>query len=101
MRRSRQGCSGRRNGEVWPGVVHRVGAPLAVSRPSDADLNGVCGTLQDPGNGAFVRNSAGDANQQIGVGSAAADVAMDVIVPGELILVIAGRVGGGRILIVV
>ena len=87
--------------EVWTGPVHGVSAAAAVGRPIDALFDFVGRTFEDFWNAAGAGESTGDAENQVGIGSGATNVAMDVIIPGKLVLVIAGGVGGGRNLIVV
>src|SRR5207253_2744753 len=77
-------------------VGHGVGAALAVGGPGNRDRNDVGGASEDFGNAAGIGEAAGNTDDQISVGRAAADVAVDVIVPGKLVLVIAGGVSGGR-----
>ena len=101
MRGRRQGCGRRGQLETWAGVIHGVGSPLPVGRPTDADLNRVRGTFQDFGNGAPIGNAAGDADNQVGIRRAASDVTVEIIVPRQLILIIARRVGCGRVHVVV
>ena len=73
---------------------------MAERRPTNADLDGVCGTFQDFWDRAAIRNSPRDSDRQVAIWGAAADVTVDIIVPRQLILIIARRIGRGRVHVV-
>ncbi len=96
-----QGCGGGVHDEAGAGPVHGVGAPGAEGGVVDADLDLVGGAFEDLRDKAGAGDGAGDADDEVRFGGGAADVAVDVVVPGELVLVIARCVGGGGVLVFV
>lgn len=86
----------RGNDEFGSRPVHGVAPAAAVGRPVNALLDFIGRALQKLGNATRASEAARNTEDEVRFGSGAADVAMDIVVPGKLVLIIAGGIGGGR-----
>src|SRR5207244_3053038 len=89
------------NLKVGAGPVHGIRSSLAEHRPSDRNLNPISGTFEYLGDGAAIRNAAGNADDQVRLGSRTANIPVQVIVPRQLVLIVTRSISGGWELVIV